>query len=82
VAEVGGAIESAWGGRGSARVRRSDDSAAEKVRVLEASNVGSAESAGPEVAAIAVVMGRGGVFGRRAGMVRQGWVMSDACEKI
>jgi hypothetical protein len=69
-AEVGGAIESAWGGRGSARVRRSDDTAAEKVRVQETSNVGSAGGAGPEVAAIRVVMGRGRVYGRRARVVR------------
>jgi hypothetical protein len=48
---------------GSARERRSDDSAAEKGREEEASNVGSAEGAGPRAAAIAVVMGRRGVFG-------------------
>jgi len=75
----------AWGGRGSARVRRSDDSAAERVREEEASDVESAEGAGPESAAgaaIAVVMGEGECWTEGWNRIGQGWMMSDACEKI
>jgi hypothetical protein len=80
-------MEWAWGGPGSARVRRrSDDSGADKVRVEEASDVGSAGDAGPKVAAgaaIVVVMGRGrSVWAKGWKQIGQDWVMSDACEKI